>query len=117
MQFRNVLTPLLDTLREISIAEVPTGTVEKQLMVEHLTALFETFFKGSPLQQQQVKIEARNAYALSTADDAPVIKLPLLVPLTEFPIPPDWQKLATIAATNGASTKSFIATLAEQIHA
>lgn len=116
VQFRNVLTPLLDTSREINIAEVSTGTAEKRTLAEHLTTLFETFFKGSPSQQQLVKIEARYAYALFAADDAPVIELPvLLVPATEFPIPPDWKNLATVAATNGASVESFIATLAEQL--
>ena len=116
VQFRNVLTPLLDTSREINIAEVPTGTAERRLMAEHLTALFETFFKGSPSQQQLVKIEARYAYALSSADDAPVIELPLLLlPPTEFPIPPDWKNLTTVAPPTGASTKSFIETLAEQL--
>jgi hypothetical protein len=116
VQFRNVLTPLLDTSREINIAEVPTGTAERRLMAEHLTALFETFFKGSPSQQQLVKIEARYAYALSAADDAPVIELPLLLlPPTEFPIPPDWKNLTTVAPPTDVSTKSFIETLAEQL--
>lgn len=116
VQFRNVLTPLLDTSREINIAEVPTGTAERRPLADHLTTLFETFFEGSPSQQQLVKIEARYAYALFAADDAPVIELPvLLVPPTEFPIPPDWKNLTTVAATNGASAGNFIATLAEQL--
>jgi hypothetical protein len=115
VQFRNALTPLLDTLEEINIAKVPTGTVEKRTLDGHLTALFKAFFKGSPSQAQLVKIETRYAYNLSGEAFAPSIELPvLMVPPAEFQIPPDWQNLAELSA-NGVTAESFIATLAQRI--
>ena len=115
VQFRNPLRPLLDTSKAINVAKVPTGTIEKRTLAEHLSALFEAFFKGSPSQAQLVKLETRYAYALSGAASAPAIELPvLMVPPTEFQIPPDWQSLSE-TTMGGVDTAAFIATLALRI--
>ena len=114
VQFRNSLTPLLDTSKLINIAKVPSGSAERRTLLEHLTELFKAFFKGSPSQQQLVKLEARYSYALAAATSAPPIELPLLmVPPTEFDIPSDWQKLAAHEGVMAAD--AFLGTIAEKV--
>jgi len=115
VQFRNSLTPLLDTSKSINIALVPTGSIEKRTLAEHLTQLFMAFFKGSPSQEQLVKMEVRYSYALAKVTSAPDIELPvLMVPPTSFLIPSNWQKL-TASAGPAISADTFIETLAEEI--
>lgn len=91
VQFRNKLTPLLDNGSEIEIARVPSGAPEERKLADHLTALFTAFFKGSPSQEQLINLEVRYGYTLSEQSQGLAIELPvLLVPPTEFQIPPDW---------------------------
>ena len=116
IQFRNKLTPLLDTMKEIEVATIPSGLPQQRTMEAHLTELFKTFFKGSPSQEQLVKLEARYDYSLGEEVQMPNIELPMhMIPPTEFQIPNDWQNLREVTTTAGVSAEAFIATLAERL--
>lgn len=116
VQFKNKLTPLLDTTREIDVARVPSGTPERRTLAAHLTALLAAFFKGSPSQAQLVKLEVRYAYALGAEAGQPGIQLPvLLVPPTELKIPADWRGLWAPGATEQVPAATFIVALAQRL--
>ena len=116
VQFRNKLTPLLDTDSRIDVAAIPTGVPQSRALSAQLTTLFQTFFKGSPAQEQLVKLEISYAYRLAADAAAPVIEMPvLLYPPAVFDIPPDWQTFAVTATSEPIPAAVYIETVAEEI--
>jgi hypothetical protein len=85
-------------------------------LAEHLITSLKAFFKGSPSQEQLVKMEVQYRFALSGDTSAPDIELPVfMVPATGFLIPKDWQGL-TARAAEPIPAQVFIGTLADQIN-
>ncbi len=116
VQFRNKLTPLIDTAATIDVAQVPSGTTEKRTLNGHLTALFSAFFADSPAKTQIVKLEVRYAYRLADTAALPPIEMPvLLYPASDFQIPASWQ--TGLSATTGPVTRAdiYIANVAGEV--
>ncbi len=114
VKFKSKLTPLLDTGVDIDIAKIPSGQPEKRKLQDHVQNLFRTFFAGSPLKEQFVKLEISYRYSLSEDEEALSVELPvLLFTPHEFEIPDSWQAVGDDGEPTPAAT--YIKAVADDV--
>jgi hypothetical protein len=87
VSFRNKLAPRLVTDKAIAIEQVPTNQPQSRTLLEHLEALFATFFYQSAVDRQIVKLEVTYGYVPGGSAQLPAVVLPvLLVPASDVVI-------------------------------